>query len=95
MVSFGSLGIGLGAGTLAEYTRRALGLKQQSIGDAIDSMFLTKTNVERIVSTLCKVRGKIHIICNTFIYIFCGLIRKQLVLFFNEDNCIVISFLKI
>lgn len=58
MVSFGSLGIGLGAGTLAEYTRRTLGLKEQSIGDTIDNMFLTKANAERIVSTLCKVRGK-------------------------------------
>jgi aarF domain-containing kinase len=58
MVSFGTLGVGLGIGTVAEYTRRTLGLKGQSIGDTIDSMFLTKANAERIVSTLCKVRGK-------------------------------------
>ncbi|XP_011639644.1 atypical kinase COQ8B, mitochondrial isoform X1 [Pogonomyrmex barbatus] len=57
MVSFGTLGIGLGLGTVAEYTRRTLGLKEQSIGDAVDNMFLTKANAERIVSTLCKVRG--------------------------------------
>ncbi|KAL6442096.1 hypothetical protein ACFW04_002424 [Cataglyphis niger] len=57
MVSFGTLGLGLGVGTVAEYTRRTLGLKEQSIGDTIDSMFLTKANAERIVSTLCKVRG--------------------------------------
>ncbi|KAH0947374.1 hypothetical protein HN011_008333 [Eciton burchellii] len=57
MVSFGTLGVGLGIGTVAEYTRRTLGLKGQSIGDTIDSMFLTKANAERIVSTLCKVRG--------------------------------------
>jgi len=59
MVSFGTLGIGLGLGTAAEYTRRTLGLKEQSIGDTVDSMFLTKANAERIVSTLCKVRGNI------------------------------------
>lgn len=58
MVSFGTLGIGLGFGTITEYTRRMLGMKKQSIGDTIDSMFLTKANAERIVTTLCKVRGK-------------------------------------
>lgn len=58
MVSFGTLGIGLGLGTVAEYTRRSLGMKEQSVGDTVDSMFLTKANAERIVSTLCKVRGK-------------------------------------
>ncbi|XP_029156008.1 atypical kinase COQ8B, mitochondrial [Nylanderia fulva] len=57
MVSFGTLGLGLGVGTVAEYTRRTLGLNEQSIGDTLDSMFLTKANAERIVSTLCKVRG--------------------------------------
>ncbi|XP_072760619.1 atypical kinase COQ8B, mitochondrial [Anoplolepis gracilipes] len=57
MVSFGTLGLGLGVGTVAEYTRRTLGLKEQSVGDTIDSMFLTKANAERIVATLCKVRG--------------------------------------
>lgn len=57
MVSFGTLGLGLGVGTVAEYTRRTLGLKEPSVGDTIDSMFLTKANAERIVSTLCKVRG--------------------------------------
>ncbi|XP_076233680.1 ubiquinone biosynthesis protein COQ8, mitochondrial isoform X2 [Calliopsis andreniformis] len=57
MVSFGTLGVGLGVGTVAEYTRRTLGLKKQSLGDTFDNMFLTKANAERIVSTLCKVRG--------------------------------------
>ncbi|XP_051174272.1 atypical kinase COQ8B, mitochondrial isoform X2 [Leptopilina boulardi] len=57
MVSFGTLGVGLGVGTLAEYTRRTLKIKDQSIGDTLDTMFLTKANAERIVSTLCKVRG--------------------------------------
>ncbi|XP_011496900.1 PREDICTED: aarF domain-containing protein kinase 4 [Ceratosolen solmsi marchali] len=57
MVSFGTLGIGLGIGTLAEYTRRTLGIKRQTIDKTLDNVFLTKTNAERIVSTLCKVRG--------------------------------------
>lgn len=61
MVSFGTLGVGLGFGTLAEYTRRTLGMKDQSVGQTLDSMFLTKANAERIVSTLCKVRGKTKI----------------------------------
>lgn len=58
MMSFGTLGIGLGVGTVAEYTRRTFGLKKQSLGNTFDTLFLTKANAERIVSTLCKVRGK-------------------------------------
>jgi len=69
MVSFGTLGMGLGIGTVAEYTRRTLGLKGQSIGDTIDSMFFTKANAERIVSTLCKVRGKIDFY-NSIIFMY-------------------------
>ncbi|XP_046751518.1 atypical kinase COQ8B, mitochondrial [Diprion similis] len=57
VVSFGTLGLGLGIGTMAEYTRRTLGLKNQSVSQSLDGMFLTKANTERIVSTLCKVRG--------------------------------------
>lgn len=57
IVSFGTLGVGLGIGTLAEYTRRSLGIKDQSVSQTLDSMFLTKANAERIVSTICKVRG--------------------------------------
>uniref|UniRef100_A0A0C9R1W6 ADCK3_0 protein n=1 Tax=Fopius arisanus TaxID=64838 RepID=A0A0C9R1W6_9HYME len=57
MVSFGTLGIGLGIGTIAEYGRRTLGIKDQGIGESLDNAFLTKANAERIVSTLCKVRG--------------------------------------
>lgn len=57
VVSFGQLGIGLGIGTVAEYTRRTLGLKEQNVGDTMGNMLLSKANVERIVSTLCKVRG--------------------------------------
>ncbi|XP_063985754.1 atypical kinase COQ8B, mitochondrial [Diachasmimorpha longicaudata] len=57
MISFGTLGIGLGIGTIAEYGRRTLGIKEQGIGQSLDNTFLTKANAERIVSTLCKVRG--------------------------------------
>ncbi|XP_012276198.1 atypical kinase COQ8B, mitochondrial [Orussus abietinus] len=57
MVSFGTLGVGLGLGTLAEYTRRTFGLRDLRPGESLDSVFLSKANAERIVSTMCKVRG--------------------------------------
>ncbi|XP_034951611.1 LOW QUALITY PROTEIN: atypical kinase COQ8B, mitochondrial [Chelonus insularis] len=57
MISFGTLGIGLGIGTIAEYGRRTLGFKEASVGQSLDNIFLTKANAERIVATLCKVRG--------------------------------------
>ncbi|XP_067011351.2 atypical kinase COQ8B, mitochondrial [Anabrus simplex] len=59
MASFGSLAAGLGLGTMAEYTRRTLGLNPEppSVGTALDSVFLSPANAERIVNTLCKVRG--------------------------------------
>lgn len=53
-MSFGSLAAGLGVGTVAEFARRTLGLTER---DTWDSLFLTPANTERIVSTLCKVRG--------------------------------------
>lgn len=51
MISFGTLGVGLGVGTAAEYTRKMLGLKEKSIEDTVDNMFLTKANAERIVQS--------------------------------------------
>jgi len=59
MVSFGGLAAGLGIGTVAEITRRSLGLtnEEPSVGSALDSVFLSEANAERIVNTLCKVRG--------------------------------------
>ncbi|KAJ9574063.1 hypothetical protein L9F63_008589 [Diploptera punctata] len=59
MVSFGSLAAGLGIGTVAEVTRRSLGLtnEESNAGGALSSVFLTEANAERIVNTLCKVRG--------------------------------------
>jgi len=60
MVSFGGLAAGLGIGTVAEVTRRSLRLtnEEPSVGNAaLDGVFLSEANAERIVNTLCKVRG--------------------------------------
>ncbi|XP_057321495.1 atypical kinase COQ8B, mitochondrial [Microplitis mediator] len=58
MTSFAALGFGLGFGSLAELSRRTFGIKEQpSVGNTLDNIFLTKANAERIVATLCKVRG--------------------------------------
>ena len=55
---FGQLGIGLAAGAAAEVTRRTLGYggEKTSNGDDV-SPFLTSANAEKIVQTLCRVRG--------------------------------------
>lgn len=53
MVSFGSLAAGLGIGTAAEFARRTLGVSKTQD----TNMFLSPANTERIVDTLCKVRG--------------------------------------
>ncbi|KAK3872239.1 hypothetical protein Pcinc_022666 [Petrolisthes cinctipes] len=59
LMSFGSLAAGLGVGTVAEVTRRRLGINQgKGAGSLLDgSPFLTEANAKRIVDTLCKVRG--------------------------------------
>ncbi|KAL1463280.1 hypothetical protein WDU94_015046 [Cyamophila willieti] len=59
IVSFGSLAAGLGVGTVAEVTRRTLGFGDTSlsVGNTLDSAFINPANAERIVNTLCKVRG--------------------------------------
>lgn len=58
MFSFGTLAAGLGVGTVAEFTRRSLGFRETtSVGSALDNTFLSPANAERIVNTLCKVRG--------------------------------------
>lgn len=61
MFSFGTLAAGLGVGTIAEITRRSLGLHDapSSSGATLDKAFLTPANAQRIVNTLCKVRGTI------------------------------------
>lgn len=54
MASFGQLGVGLGFGTISELTKGALGLGgSTNVKDAL----LSPQNAERIVDTLCKVRG--------------------------------------
>uniref|UniRef100_A0A023FDM4 Putative chaperone activity of bc1 complex-like mitochondrial-like protein n=1 Tax=Amblyomma cajennense TaxID=34607 RepID=A0A023FDM4_AMBCJ len=62
LMSYGGLAAGLGLGALAEMTRRTLGVAdpKQDIGSAVlggDNPFLTQANINRIVDTLCKVRG--------------------------------------
>ena len=63
MASYGGLAAGLGLGALAEVTRRTFGLNSTKRSDdtapaILDSNpFLTEANAERIVATLCKVRG--------------------------------------
>lgn len=56
MMSFGSLAAGLGIGTAAEYVRRAFDFGEKEPKVASD-LFLTQANMDRIVDTLCKVRG--------------------------------------
>ena len=62
MANFGNLAAGLGIGALNELTRRALGYtdkidQSDSLLSSSKSVFLTEENVQRIVDTLCKVRG--------------------------------------
>ncbi|XP_050361435.1 atypical kinase COQ8B, mitochondrial [Nymphalis io] len=56
MISFGTLAAGLGVGTVAQYARNTL---QSATGksDETSNIFLSTANAERIVDTLCKVRG--------------------------------------
>ena len=65
LMNFGNLVAGLGAGALSELTKRTLGLKESnnksdnvdSLLNSSKSLFLTEENAQRIVDTLCKVRG--------------------------------------
>lgn len=52
LMSFGGLAAGLGLGTAAEAARRTLGIEGSS-----SNVFITPANIERIVNTLCRVRG--------------------------------------
>ncbi|KAH1019624.1 hypothetical protein HUJ04_009416 [Dendroctonus ponderosae] len=55
MMSFGSLAAGLGVGTAAEYLKQTF-----KIGDVSpdgSNLLISKANLDRIVDTLCKVRG--------------------------------------
>ena len=58
VASFASLGAGLAVGTVAEASRRAIGLGSKTTEAATSgSLVLTEANAERIVATLCRVRG--------------------------------------
>uniref|UniRef100_A0A672J2P3 Atypical kinase COQ8B, mitochondrial-like n=1 Tax=Salarias fasciatus TaxID=181472 RepID=A0A672J2P3_SALFA len=53
LVNFGGLAVGLGIGAIAEVAKQSLG----DMNALLDSPFLSEANAERIVNTLCKVRG--------------------------------------
>lgn len=58
LVSYGSLAAGLGFGALAEATKRTFTPWSARNGTAFESnVLLTDANAERIVNTLCRVRG--------------------------------------
>ncbi|CAF0810274.1 unnamed protein product [Didymodactylos carnosus] len=57
LASFGSLAAGLGLGAMGQFVRQSVGLEQQASSQAVLSPYLSKANAERIVNTLCKVRG--------------------------------------
>uniref|UniRef100_A0AC35TU63 ABC1 domain-containing protein n=1 Tax=Rhabditophanes sp. KR3021 TaxID=114890 RepID=A0AC35TU63_9BILA len=55
LANFGYLGIGLASGAVSELTKRTLGMAD--VTNANSSIFMTPANAERIVETLCRVRG--------------------------------------
>ncbi|XP_040916111.1 atypical kinase COQ8A, mitochondrial isoform X2 [Toxotes jaculatrix] len=58
LVNFGSLAVGLGIGAIAEVAKKSLKPQQGDKKAILDSSaFLSEANAERIVRTLCKVRG--------------------------------------
>lgn len=59
LANFGGLAVGLGFGALAEVAKKSLRPEDPSGKKAVldSSPFLSEANAERIVSTLCKVRG--------------------------------------
>uniref|UniRef100_A0A673Z441 Coenzyme Q8B n=1 Tax=Salmo trutta TaxID=8032 RepID=A0A673Z441_SALTR len=56
LVNFGGLAVGLGLGAIAEVAKQSIGAKRAE-GALLDSPLLSEANAERIVNTLCKVRG--------------------------------------
>ncbi|XP_070590434.1 atypical kinase COQ8A, mitochondrial [Erythrolamprus reginae] len=59
LANFGGLAVGLGIGALAEVAKKSLRPEERNGKKAVldSSPFLSEANAERIVSTLCKVRG--------------------------------------
>ncbi|RWS28734.1 aarF domain-containing protein kinase 4-like protein [Leptotrombidium deliense] len=56
LASYGSLAAGIGVGAVAEIARRTLGFSDDK-STTLKSTVLTEANLNRIVDTLCKVRG--------------------------------------
>ncbi|KAM4860509.1 atypical kinase COQ8A, mitochondrial isoform 2-T4 [Thomomys bottae] len=59
LANFGGLAVGLGFGALAEVAKKSLRPETSTGKKAVldSSPFLSEANAERVVSTLCKVRG--------------------------------------
>ncbi|XP_043915530.1 atypical kinase COQ8A, mitochondrial [Protopterus annectens] len=58
LANFGGLAVGLGIGALAEVAKKSLKQEERNGKAILDSSpFLSEANAERIVRTLCKVRG--------------------------------------
>ncbi|XP_068441537.1 atypical kinase COQ8B, mitochondrial isoform X2 [Clinocottus analis] len=58
MVNFGGLAVGLGIGAIAEVAKQSFsGKPKKDDGALYNSPLLSEANAERIVNTLCKVRG--------------------------------------
>ncbi|KHJ78865.1 ABC1 family protein [Oesophagostomum dentatum] len=58
LVSFGQLAVGLAGGAAAEVTRRTLSFGGSAIAAGMPkNPFLSQPNADRIVETLCRVRG--------------------------------------
>ena len=55
VVTFGNLAVGLGAGALSEWRKRTFNNEQTHY--ISNSVFVNEENSQRIVDTLCKVRG--------------------------------------
>uniref|UniRef100_A0AAX7VR57 Atypical kinase COQ8A, mitochondrial n=1 Tax=Astatotilapia calliptera TaxID=8154 RepID=A0AAX7VR57_ASTCA len=58
LANFGGLAVGLGIGALAEFAKKSIRQNGENRKAVLDSSpFLSEANAERIVRTLCKVRG--------------------------------------
>uniref|UniRef100_A0A8D0AB14 Atypical kinase COQ8A, mitochondrial n=1 Tax=Sander lucioperca TaxID=283035 RepID=A0A8D0AB14_SANLU len=57
LANFGGLAVGLGFGALAEVAKKTMIRHSDAAGILDSSPFLSEANAERIVRTLCKVRG--------------------------------------
>lgn len=85
MISFGSLAAGLGVGTVAQYARNTLqSVTGRADNDSLSSTFLSTANAERIVDTLCKVRGWFFKLSN-FLPHFLMMLNK------NGDHVVLVN----